>query len=96
MTMLGASERRGIAELFRRYAALQRELSAAKALLMLCEAQKIYPQDWPKHLDAMKNTPACSKIVQELDTIASHLEQSADEIDLTELLSKLPKGTAPN
>lgn len=96
MTHLDTNQRRGIAALLRGHARLHRELAAAKALLSLCEQQKLYPQGWKQSLEKMKETPAYGKIAQELDTIASLLEQSADEIDLTELLQKLPKQSPAN
>jgi len=95
MPYLNADERRAIASCIRQYLKVVRELSSTRALLALCEREKLYPQNWQQTLETMKTLPAY-KILPELDIVAGFLDQSADEIDLTELLSKLPKETRPN
>jgi len=91
---LDAAQRRGIAVLLRTIAELQRKLSAAIALLAFCERNEKYPKDFRAELERVKTHPDYASIAQGYDIVASHLEQSADEIDVNEVLSRLPKGSA--
>ena len=44
----------------------------------------------------MMQTPVCQKICQEIEQVAAHIEQFADDTDLNAVLSKLPKDTLPS
>jgi hypothetical protein len=93
VTPLDADQRRGIAVLLRAHAELQRRLSAAIALLSFCQRNEKYPKDFRAELERAKTHPDYAKIGQGYDIVAFHLEQSADEIDVSEVLSRLPKGS---
>ena len=93
MTPLDANQRRGLATLLRAHAELQRKLSAAIALLTFCQRNRVYPNDVQGELERAKTHPDYANIAQGYDIVASHLEQSADEIDVNEVLSRLPKGS---
>ena len=93
MNALDADQRRGIATLLRAYAESQRKLSAAIALLSFCQRNEKYPKDFRAELELVKTHPDYANIGKGYDTVASHLEQSADDIDLTEVLSRLPRGS---
>lgn len=96
MAKLEPEHSRAVAGLLREYGKILCELRAAKDLLAYSSKNKVYPLDWEKILEEMKTKPGYFRPAQALEVIAQHLEQSADEIDLTEVLSKLSKGTAPN
>jgi hypothetical protein len=96
MENLTTNQRRAFAGFLRGHTFLIRELSAHRNLLKFCEQKKIYPQNWEQSLTEMRKLPAYAKVAEELDTIASQLEKSADEIDVNELLSKFPKETPEN
>ena len=93
MNALDADQRRGIATLLRAYAESQRKLSAAIALLSFCQRNEKYPKDFRAELESGENAPRLCQYRKGYDTVASHLEQSADDIDLTEVLSRLPRGS---
>lgn len=73
-----------------------RDLSAARGLLKVCQDKKVCPLDYECDLEDIKKTPAYQNLAQGLDLIAASLEQSAEEIDLKELLQRLPKGEPSN
>jgi uncharacterized membrane protein YfbV (UPF0208 family) len=96
MDKLNADQRTAIAGLIRGQARLIRDLTAARALLKFCEENKLHPVKYERALEEIKQKPEYQEIARGLDLIASHLEQSAEEIDLNELLQKLPQGKPAN
>lgn len=52
--------------------------------------------DYERDLEEIKQRPEYKKIAEGLDLVASHLEQVAEDIDLSELLQKLPKAKKSN
>jgi hypothetical protein len=62
--------------------------------LRLCEEKKV-PIDHERHLKDAKQKPEYLQIAQGLYLIAMYLEQSAEEIDLYELLQRLHKKIPP-
>jgi hypothetical protein len=93
---LNTDQSRAVAGLLREYGKLLCELNAAKALLAYSANDKLYPKEWKQALEDIKQKPGYADPAKGLELIAAHLEKSASEVDLTELLSKIPKGIAPN
>jgi hypothetical protein len=56
---------------------------------------KVFPIDH-EGLKDIKQKPECLQIAQGLDLIAAHIEQSAEEFDLHELLQRLHKEIPPS
>lgn len=88
---MNTEQSRAIAKLLREQARLIRDLTAARGLLRICQEKKICPLDYERDLEEIKQRPEYKKIAEGLDLVASHLEQVAEDIDLSELLQKLPK-----
>jgi hypothetical protein len=60
------------------------------------ENQKCPPAQWETALEGMKDLPAYHAPAQVLEVIAAQLERNADDIDLNEVLKKLPEGSPIN
>lgn len=91
-----AANKRAVAGILRQYGNILCELAAAKVMLtFLAKNQKVLVE-WEQALEAMKEKPGYRNPSQALEVIALVLEQSAEEIDLNELLQKLPPGKPPN
>jgi hypothetical protein len=58
-----------------------------RALLKFCEENKLHPVKYERALEEIKQKPEYQEIARGLD-----LEQSAEEIDLNELLQKMSSG----
>jgi hypothetical protein len=91
---LDAEGSRAIAGLLREYGNLLCELSATRVMIKFCAMnQTVPPADWRHALEEMKKKSGYRAPSEVLETIAVRLEQDAAEIDLTELLKTLPKGS---
>ncbi|HXM99845.1 MAG TPA: hypothetical protein VN982_15355 [Candidatus Dormibacteraeota bacterium] len=93
---LDAEGSRKIAGMLREHAKLIRELASAKSLLRFCQENKVYPKNYEQELEEAQKHPAYAKIAQEIDIVAAHLEQVAEEIDVSELLKQIPQGNLPS
>jgi len=96
MTKLNLNQSKALAGIIREHARLIRDLTAARALLKVCQEKQVCPVDFEWDLEEMKQKPEYLQIAKELDLIAVRIEQAAEEIDLNELLQKLPKETLPS
>jgi hypothetical protein len=96
MSKLDAEQSRAVAGIIREFVRLMRDSSAARALLRVCQETRRCPVDFECDLEEIKKDPKYQAVGQSLELIAAHIEQSALEIDLNELLEKVPRATRPS
>lgn len=96
MGKLDAKQARAIAEFMRAYGNLYREMVSARALLKFCQEKQVYPLDYKQELESLKTKVEYSDIGKVFDIAAAHLEQAAEETDLSEILNTLPKDSPAN
>lgn len=96
MGKLEPEHSRAVAGLIRGYGKVLCELTAAKALLRYLGQNQKFLVEWEQALEEMKAKPGYRNPAQALEIIALQLERNADDIDLSELLKKLPEGSPIN
>ena len=95
MSKLDAEQSRAVAGIIREFVRLMNS-TAARALLRVCQETRRCPVDFECDLEEIKKDPKYQAVGQSLELIAAHIEQSAIEIDLNELLEKVPRATRPS
>jgi hypothetical protein len=96
MTKFSAEQCRALAVMVGINLKHMRENVALRTILMTCAHNNTSPGKWEQSLDELMKTPVFTVLGKDLESWISVLQETAEEIDVADLLAKFPASYPKN